>query len=150
MTTEPYDHYKHWEELFRSGPPELLADWEEAKRRDRIEPDTMARVRFLDFYRSGEWARAYHAMRAARGDGRTLRAPPERPERTETREGALLRAHRILAEVTLRELEGRTGIPRSALSRIERGRSVLSLAAAVKIADALDISLDALRPGNQP
>jgi transcriptional regulator with XRE-family HTH domain len=58
--------------------------------------------------------------------------------------GALIRAQRVTAGLSLRELADRTKVSNAYLSQIERGLHEPSLSVLDAIAAALDVSLDAL------
>jgi transcriptional regulator with XRE-family HTH domain len=58
--------------------------------------------------------------------------------------GKRVRAIRRARNWTLRELEDKSGVSREVISRAELGRHDVSFSRAVAIADALELSLDAL------
>jgi transcriptional regulator with XRE-family HTH domain len=61
--------------------------------------------------------------------------------------GALIRAQRVTAGLTLRELAVRTKVSNAYLSQIERGLHEPSISVLDAIAAALDVSLEALLAG---
>jgi transcriptional regulator with XRE-family HTH domain len=61
--------------------------------------------------------------------------------------GALLRAQRMAADLTLRELSERTRVSNAYLSQIERGLHEPSLSVLRAIAEALDVPLRSLLSG---
>jgi len=58
--------------------------------------------------------------------------------------GALIRAQRTTAGLSLRELAGRAKVSNAYLSQIERGLHEPSISVLAAIADALDVSLESL------
>ena len=58
--------------------------------------------------------------------------------------GGKVRAARLANDATQQDLATAAGLSKSFLSEIENGKSSLSLLAAVKLADALGLSLDAM------
>src|SRR4051794_35957618 len=58
--------------------------------------------------------------------------------------GALIRAQRVTAGLSLRDLAERTGVSNAYLSQIERGLHEPSISVLGAIAEALDVSLEAL------
>lgn len=61
--------------------------------------------------------------------------------------GALLRAHRVAAELSLRELAERTNVSNAYLSQLERGLHEPSLTVLRAIASALSVPLGSLLDG---
>jgi transcriptional regulator with XRE-family HTH domain len=58
--------------------------------------------------------------------------------------GAAIRAERVTAGLSLRDLAERTGVSNAYLSQIERGLHEPSISVLSAIAEALDVSLEAL------
>lgn len=63
---------------------------------------------------------------------------------TPTDVGERIKALRAERRLTLADLAGASGLTRSFLSKLERGKSAVSVASLLKIAAALDLSLEAL------
>ncbi|MFI7588691.1 helix-turn-helix domain-containing protein [Spongisporangium articulatum] len=61
--------------------------------------------------------------------------------------GGLVRARRLEAGLSVAELARRTGVSGPFISQLEAGRSSLSIPTLYRIADALDVSPNALLPG---
>jgi transcriptional regulator with XRE-family HTH domain len=61
--------------------------------------------------------------------------------------GQRLRARRHALGLSQPNVEHATGIPKARISRYEHGRAVPSVRTLVKLADLLDVSLDALTAG---
>lgn len=57
---------------------------------------------------------------------------------------AKLKVLRLQAGLTLEDVAGRSGLTRSYLSKVERGLAMPSIAAALKIAEVLEVSVEAL------
>jgi transcriptional regulator with XRE-family HTH domain len=63
--------------------------------------------------------------------------------------GRRLRAFRQRAKITQQALSAKTGIPRTTIAQVESGlQSTVSLENAIKLADALGITIDALVRGD--
>ena len=58
--------------------------------------------------------------------------------------GSRIRKRRNMMKLTQRELEYKTSIPNTIISHFEVGRRIPSLKNLIKIADALEVSLDHL------
>jgi transcriptional regulator with XRE-family HTH domain len=61
--------------------------------------------------------------------------------------GQRLRARRHALALSQPDLERETGIPKARISKYEHGHAVPSVPTLVKLADQLDVSLDALTAG---
>jgi DNA-binding XRE family transcriptional regulator len=137
-----HDPY-HWMELtFKErGDEQLLADWEEAKRRAEAENDTWIKMEFCDRYRSGEYWRERREKTHPRPKPRVI--APKNPH--DFTIGRALAAERVRARMRQDQLATATGITRETISKVERNRRPLLFDEGCRIADALEISLEHLR-----
>jgi transcriptional regulator with XRE-family HTH domain len=78
------------------------------------------------------------------GWGTPTPVPPVKLEDFQTRFATVLRRRRLLARLNQEELAGKAGLHRTHVSILERQRQVPSMAAVLKIATALEMTLTEL------
>ncbi len=123
---------------------EFRAAYAKAKELDGDDPLPLHREELRNLELFGQWAAGRRPKWLTETPGRPAqRAPSPRWPRTP---GARVRAARAVLGVSQQTLAGSIGLPRSTLGRIERGERPLTFDEAVRIAESLDIVLDALRP----
>lgn len=115
---------------------QLMADWEQAKRRDTEDPDGIDIMRFIEGFNSGRYWED-------RKKGRR-REPEPTLEQIYTI-GRQLAAERVRAGLRQQELAAAAGLSRDAIAKIERNARHLSFAEACRLADALRVPLDSFR-----
>jgi len=132
--------------------PEMLAEWEEAKARDEAEGRSTHKMLLWDRIHTG----AYHIEKRRRelrqkASERRARALSLRPDKDDGELGArrigdAVAVARRKGRLTQAKLAEAVGFTRSSLAHIESGRKRLTFDEACRLADALAIPLEQLRP----
>jgi hypothetical protein len=115
---------------------QLLAEWDEAVRRDLFDPDEMACLQLWDAVRSGQ----YWDSRRQKQQVATRTKPASYPT------GRALAAERVRARLTQRALAAASDLSRDSITRIERNVRPMTFDEACRLADALKVPLDRFRP----
>jgi len=115
---------------------QLLADWDEAVRRDVADPDEMACLQLWDAVRFGQ----YWDSRRQKEQVATRAKPASYPV------GRALAAERVRARLTQDALAAAADMSRDSITRIERNVRPMTFDEACRLADALRVPLDRFRP----
>ncbi|HJT37999.1 MAG TPA: helix-turn-helix transcriptional regulator [Actinomycetota bacterium] len=131
-----YDHWEACREFLANYEDEqLLAEWDEATRRDLADPHGWARSELWDSVRFGTYSDVRRAQKQAK-----------RPRPLEYPVGRALAAERARARLTQHALALEADMTRDSIARIERNARAMTFEEACKLADVLRVPLDRFRP----
>jgi DNA-binding XRE family transcriptional regulator len=148
--------YDHWaalrEDIENREDEQLLADWDEAVRRDEADPEAWARLSLWDAVRSGNYIQERRAQEKARHTStrstvRGPKPPTETPDPSFYPIGRAVAAERVRARLRQRDLADAADMTRDSIARIEREAKRMTFEEACRLADALRVPLDRFRPG---
>ena len=123
-------------ELAMRGDDQLLADWDEATRRDLADPNEIARSLLWDAVRFGQ----YWDERRQKEQTKRTPKPASYPV------GRALAAERVRARLTQHDLAAAADMTRDSIGRIERSVRLMTFEEACRLADALKVPIDRFRP----
>jgi len=148
-----YDHRAAQREFIEHREDEqLLAEWDEAVRRDREDPESFASLQLWDAVRSGRYmeerrARASARDAATRSTVRGVRPATLLADPSPSPIGRAVAAERVRARLRQRDLADAAAMTRDSIARIEREAKRMTFDEACRLADALRVPLDRFRPG---
>ena len=130
--------------IVASRDPDWIAEWEEATKLDRVSGPGRTFERAITFgnFQQREWIRP----KRTQPNAQTRTTPVKAPRARYRPIGANVRAERARAGLRLADLAERSGISRGILSRVELGVRDLRFEEAMRLAAALDITIDRFAP----
>jgi DNA-binding XRE family transcriptional regulator len=148
-----YDHRAAQREFIENREDEqLLAEWDDAVRRDQADPESMASLALWDAVRSGRYLEERRARESARDSATRSTVGGARHvtvafEPSSYPIGRAVAAERVRARLRQSDLADAAEMTRDAIARIEREAKRMTFDEACRLADALKVPLDRFRPG---